>query len=310
MIAIAGPTAVGKTGIALALAERFDGEIVSVDSVQVYRYMDVGTAKPSREELRRVAHHLIDILSPDQEYHVGRFIADAMAAIDGIHARGKVPILAGGTGLYLDKLMQGICDLPAIDPAIRAEISRRLKLQGGVALHAHLQLVDPASAARLHPNDRQRICRALEIFTATGVPWSEHLARQKEGSLAATSLIIGLDCPRDLLYERIDRRVATMMAAGFEEEVRGLLAMGYGPGLKAMQSIGYRHMCRHLAGDWTMEQTLAAMAMDTRRYAKRQLTWFRRVPGIAWFDAARSEPLFRRVEAYLRHGGRRSLENE
>ena len=297
-VAIVGPTASGKTSLSLDLAERLAGEIVSVDSMQVYRYMDIGTAKPTAEERARAPHHLIDIVDPDEPYHAGRFVTDANRVMAAIRQRGRVPILVGGTGLYLARLQQGLFSLPPIPNEVRAEVLARCQRLGSPALHQELAARDPESAARIHPNDRQRVCRALEIVLATGVPWSEHLRRQPPGGLlGANACVIGLHWPREELYARIDRRVDIMLAAGFQQEVERLMAMGYGPWLKPMQAIGYRHMARFLAGELDAEALRREMARDTRRYAKRQLTWFRKVEGLSWFDARRPKAV---VEAVLR----------
>ncbi len=289
VVAIVGPTASGKTSLSLDLAERLGGEIVSVDSMQVYRHMDIGTAKPTAAERARVPHHLIDIVDPDEPYHAGRFVADAGRALAAIRSRGRVPILVGGTGLYLSRLQQGLFSLPPIAEEVRAGVLARCQREGAPALHRELAARDPASAARIHPNDRQRVCRALEILLATGIPWSEHLRRRQPaaGLLGARACIIGLHWPREELYARIDRRVEIMLAAGFQQEVERLLAMGYTASLRPMQAIGYRHMLRFLAGELDSGSLRLEMARDTRRYAKRQLTWFRKVEGLRWMDARR-----------------------
>ncbi len=303
-IAIVGPTASGKTELSLELAERVGGEIVSVDSMQVYRYMDIGTAKPTPAERARVPHHLIDIVDPDEPYHAGRFVADAGRVLDDIRRRGRVPILVGGTGLYLARLQQGIFSLPPIPEDIRADILRRCHRLGSRELHRQLAEVDPESAARIHPNDRQRVCRALEIHAATGIPWSEHLRRQPAGGvLGSDACIIGLAWPRDELYARIDRRVEAMLAAGFQSEVERLVEMGYDASLKPMQAIGYRHMLQYLEGRLDRKRLVADMARDTRRYAKRQFTWFRKVAGLRWLDARQPEAILRAAIDFLEHGG-------
>ncbi|MDF1615017.1 tRNA (adenosine(37)-N6)-dimethylallyltransferase MiaA [Desulfurivibrio dismutans] len=282
---LVGPTAVGKTALALELAEHYEAEIISVDSMQVYRYLDIGTAKATPEERRRVPHHLIDIIDPDEDYSLARFLADAAAALADIGRRGRAALFTGGTGLYLRGLRAGIFDLGPPDEHLRAELARRLTEEGASALYAELQRVDPASASRIHPNDRQRLLRALEIFYHSGTPWSEHLRRGKQNALLPDRVpVIGLACERDILYERINRRVDSMLAVGLIDEVQGLLARGYGPELPPMQAIGYRHMVQYLNGSWTLEQARELLARDTRRYAKRQLTWLRQTSGIIWCD--------------------------
>jgi len=297
-IAVVGPTAVGKTELTLRLAERIDAEIVSVDSMQIYRYMDIGTAKPSREERQRVAHHLIDIVFPDEPYHAGRFVTDATAAIRAIAARGRTPLLVGGTGLYLKSLLEGIFELPEIDAEVRSEIEQRFKRYDAESLHRQLVLVDPEMAARIHQRDSQRIKRGLEIFEATGKPWSAHLLQHQKRNLR-NCLIIGLTLERSILYERINRRSSLMMEEGLVEEVQNLLNMGYSAGLKSMQSIGYRHTVEMLAGKRDLEETVLLLARDTRRYAKRQYTWFKRVPDLEWFDAGDYQRISDRIAAFL-----------
>ncbi|MFZ5763497.1 MAG: tRNA (adenosine(37)-N6)-dimethylallyltransferase MiaA [Thermodesulfobacteriota bacterium] len=283
-LCLIGPTAIGKTALSLALARALDAEIVSVDSMQVYRYLDIGTAKATIEERQRVPHHLIDIVDPDEEYHVARFVRDAAAAIAGIRTRGRLPLLVGGTGLYLKGLLEGLFPAPPIPAEIRGELRQRLEREGEGALHAELTRLDPDSARRIPPGDRQRLLRALEIAAATGTPWSRYLAAGEQRPLLDNVLVIGLDCERERLYERINARVGQMAAAGLREEVEKVLAMGYAPSLKPLQSIGYRHMIEYLRGAWGWEEALALLARDTRRYAKRQLTWFRHMAGVRWFS--------------------------
>ena len=280
-----GPTAVGKTALALELARAFACEIISVDSMQVYRRLDIGTAKATAEERRLVPHHLIDIIDPDQEYSLARFLADAAAAYREIRGRGRGVLFTGGTGLYFRGLLEGIFELEIKpDPELRARLEQRLRAEGCAVLHGELAAVDPDSAARIHPHDRQRLLRALEIFHLSGQSWSEHLRTAAPTPLLPPATpIIGLTRPREVLYERINLRVDQMLAQGLEAEVRGLLAKGYGPELPPMQAIGYRHLTEYLAGERDLEATRQLLARDTRRYAKRQLTWFNRMPNVTWF---------------------------
>lgn len=313
LIALVGPTAVGKTGVILTLAERLGAEAVNLDSMQVYRYMDIGTAKPTAEERRVVRHHLLDQVNPDEEYNVNRFIGDAERVCLEIGDRGRVPILTGGTGLYLKGFQEGLF---AMDPAslaeqeanpegekVRADLKRALVEQGRAALHEKLSVMDPVSAARIHPNDTSRLLRALEVYALTGRPWSELLARQHvtndpPGSRKSI-LKIGLTGDRQWLYERINRRAAQMLAGGFIEEVEKLLAMGFGRDLKPMKAIGYRHVVEFLEGRRGQPDTLTLLARDTRRYAKRQLTWFCRDPEIVWFRPEQLAEITALVESYL-----------
>ncbi len=285
VLVLVGPTAIGKTELSLEMARRFSCEVISVDSMQVYRHMDIGTAKPSLEERGRAPHHLIDIVDPGEQYDAARFVEDALRAINTIVSRGNIPLLTGGTGLYLKALTEGLFEAAFSDAAIRSRLNRRLRLEGGESLYLELQAVDPETAARLHVNDGQRVTRALEIFYGTGIPWSVHLRRQPDRRAQFSRLLLlGLNCARDLLYERIEQRTGQMMAQGFVQEVEKLLDMGYSPDLPAMQAIGYRHVNKYLAGEWGRAETIRLLVRDTRRYAKRQLTWFRANPAMNWYD--------------------------
>lgn len=298
-VCLIGPTAIGKTGLSLGLASELDAEIISVDSMQVYRHLDIGTAKATPAEREQIPHHLIDIVNPDEEYHVARFITDAAAAVAAIRARGRLPLLVGGTGLYLKGLLEGLFAVPPIPPEIREKLRQRLEREGEAALHMELARVDPESARRISANDRQRLLRALEIEAATGIPWSHYLADREQTPLIGNVLVIGLDCDRERLYQRINARVAEMVARGLRQEVEELLAMGYAPTLKPLQSIGYRHMIEYLRGNWGWEQSLELLARDTRRYAKRQLTWFRHMAGVQWFAPEQTTAIRASVEHFL-----------
>ncbi len=280
LIVLAGPTASGKTGAALALARRFPLEIVNADSMQVYRGMDIGTAKPTPEERREIPHHLIDVAAPDEEYSAGRFVAEAEEAIREIVARGRVPLVVGGTGLYLRALRQGLDPLPS-NATVRSGLLRRWEAEGGAALHAELSRIDPGAAGKIHPADRVRVVRALEIAAVSGRPPSA-VRVSWGGAGRYRALFLALDPGREALYARIDRRVDVMVAAGLVEEVRGLLAQGFGPGLRSMGALGYRHVVAHLLRGVPLGDAVAAMKRDTRRYAKRQLTWLRREPDARW----------------------------
>jgi len=282
-IVLVGPTAVGKTDLSLEIAEKFSCEIINVDSMQVYRYMDVGTAKPTRLERKRIPHHLIDIVDPDEDYTVADFIKDAAQAIVQISGRGHFPLLVGGTGLYLKGLQEGLFEIAPVNLRIRKDLRNRLKEEGRQRLFTELCLHDPLSAKKIHPNDTQRLLRALEIFHSTGISWSEHVASQQQGGPLQNALKLGLTCDRKILYEKINLRVESMVRQGLRNEVQALLAKGYGSNLKSMQSIGYRHVINYLAGRWSWERAMELLARDTRHYAKRQYTWFRRDPEIYWF---------------------------
>lgn len=285
-IAIVGPTASGKSRLALALARAVDGELVNADALQVYRGFDVGTAKPSAAERAAVPHHLIDILDPSERYSAGRFAADARAALAQIRRRGRRPILVGGSGLYLRALLDGIGPLPAVEPAIEAELAERLAREGLPALRLELERLDPAGAERLAPGDTQRTLRALGVALSSGRPLSEWIARQPFGRVTIAAVRVGLTLDRTLLYDRIARRVDEMLAAGWLREIRLLLDSGLDPSLPAFQAIGYRQLAAHFRSECSLDEAVESTVRATRRYARRQLTWFRRDDRIRWFDAA------------------------
>jgi tRNA dimethylallyltransferase len=290
IVVLAGPTAVGKTELSLAVAEEFGCEIISMDSMQIYKYMDIGTAKPTAQERQRIPHHLLDFVDPAEPYNVGSYVADARRTIKEIAGRNRLPMLVGGTGLYMTRLLDGIFALPEVPKEIRDNIQTILQEKGHACLHAELKKVDPESAARIHPHDSQRLTRAMEIWQATGIPWSRHLRFEKEERAKRRAgydvLKIGLNCDRIILYERINRRVDIMVEEGILQEVEKLLAMGYSRELKPMQSIGYLHMVNYIDNLWQWDESLAYLARDTRRYAKRQLTWFGRDEEINWCGPA------------------------
>jgi tRNA dimethylallyltransferase len=272
LLVLSGPTGSGKTALALSLARIFPLEIVNADSVQVYRGLDIGTAKPTAEERGGVPHHLIDVADPDEPYDAGRFVAGAEKAIRGIRERGGFPLVSGGTGMYIRALLRGLDRLPS-DPSVRASLSRRWKEEGGTALFEELRKVDPSSAAVVHPSDRVRVLRALEVAAVAGTPASRLKGRWAGHDAKFRILFIVLSPDRETLYRRIDARVDAMIRGGLVEEVEGLLSKGYGPELKPLRSIGYRHVLACLFGGVPLAQAIAEMKRDTRRYAKRQETW-------------------------------------
>jgi tRNA dimethylallyltransferase len=277
-VLIAGPTCAGKTALALGLAERFPVEIVSVDSAQVYRGMDVGTSKPSAVLRARVPHHLIDVCDPAERYSAGRFRRDALELVPAIRARGRVPLLVGGTMLYFRALTRGIAPLPEAHPELRAQIDERAHRLGWPALHAELAARDPVAASRIRPADGQRIQRALEVLELTGQPLSELQQRVEPPPFAVASFAL---VPRDRaeLYARIDQRFLEMMADGFLDEVRALKARGdLDPDLPSLRSVGYRQLWAHLEGACGLSEAVAAGQKATRNLAKRQLTWLRSEP--------------------------------
>jgi len=282
ILVLAGPTAVGKTTFAIDLATALDGEIIGADSMQIYRYMDIGTAKPTPQERAQAPHHLIDIRDPDEPFDASEYVREARKAIEDVIRRHKVPLIAGGTGLYIKALLGGIFKLDDIDGGIRDRLRRILDSEGIDALYARLKACDPESAGRLQPSDTYRILRALEIFEATGVPITEHQQEHRFQDAPYRSLKIGLFMERDTLYERINRRVDWMVSEGFPQEVQDLLDRGYSEDLKSMQSIGYRHMVDFLRKRKSRDEAVALMKRDTRRYAKRQMTWFNADPEMLW----------------------------
>ena len=305
-IAVVGPTASGKSALALLLAERFGGEIVSCDSMQIYRGMDIGTAKPTPEERRRVPHHMIDILDPDEPYSAADYGDEAARVATEILSRGKLPVFCGGTGLYLTAALTGRHgEAPPSDPALRAELSERGKTEEGRAkLYEELAALDPISAAATHKNNLRRVVRALEIYRLTGKPKSVFDEESRNCPPRFDCLTLGLDFPeRGALYRRIDRRVDEMTAAGLYDEAKTLWEKGYlAPGTTAGQAIGYRQFLPCFTGDLTPEEAAEDIKLATRRYAKRQLTWFRAQEGIVWLDGG-SPDLAERAEnavsAYL-----------
>ncbi len=286
-IAIVGPTATGKTDAALRVAEKTGGEIINCDSMQVYRGMDIGTAKPSAEMRARVPFHLLDMADPDAQVTVAEWKRGAEAAISDIVSRGKRPILCGGTGMYLRALLDNwsLAETPA-DEAVRADLRRELETVGAAELHEQLRAIDPVSALRLHPNDGVRITRALEVFRVSGRTISAWQADDRTANVRRPVLLVGLDLPRAALNERIERRVDAMIAAGLVAEVQSLLAAGYNKTHSALRSLGYKEITEHLEGALERDAAVVLIKQNTRRYAKRQQTWFRAEPGLIRRDVS------------------------
>jgi len=299
LIVVCGPTAAGKTGVGIALARALNGEVISADSMQVYRGMDIGTAKPTPAERAAAPHHLIDVADPDEPFDAERFTRLARPLALSLAAAGKVPVIVGGTGLYIKALLGGLFRAPPTDPDVRRQLASEADALGAPALHARLQEVDAETAGRLHPNDRVRILRALEVHASTGRPLSALQREHRFRDAPFAALKVGLALERTELYERIDRRVDAMVAAGLEEEVRGLLARGYGPHLNSMQSIGYSHMADFVAGAVDQPECLRTLKRDTRRFAKRQMTWFRADPEVVWLEPGRLDEILGRAAAFL-----------
>ncbi len=302
---IAGPTGVGKTAVAIALAKRVAIEVINADSRQVYRGMDAATGKPTAEERRAVTHHLIDVADPDERYQAARFRADAAAAIERIRERGALPVVVGGTGLYIRALIRGLDPAPAADPEFRRDLAAIAAREGRAALHRRLAREAPAIAGRLHPNDGVRVIRALEIVRAGG-PVGLEPGRWWRDAGPYEVAYFGLTVDRATLARRLHARAAAFVAGGLQAEVRALLARGYDPTLPSLSSIGYREFVGVLEGRLTPDEALRLMQRETVRYAKRQWTWFSREPKIVWLDVAASggvEAVADTIAGRLQQGG-------
>lgn len=288
LIVLTGPTAVGKTALSIQLARRIGGEIISADSMQVYRHMDIGTAKIRLEEMDGVPHHLIDILEPTEDFNVVRFQALARAAAEDIYSRGKIPIVAGGTGFYIQALLNDI-DFTQIDEntQFREEMERLAAEQGAEVLHERLRAVDPESAEAIHANNVKRVIRALEYYQQTGQKISEHNEAEREKKSAYNSAYFVLTDDRKILYDRIDKRVDLMMQEGLLEEVNALRSRGLKRESVAMQGLGYKELFGYFEGEYPLEEAVRIIKRDTRHFAKRQLTWFKRERDVTWVDQER-----------------------
>ncbi|WP_022853712.1 tRNA (adenosine(37)-N6)-dimethylallyltransferase MiaA [Thermodesulfatator atlanticus] len=298
LIAIVGPTGVGKTEAGIFLAERLNGEIVNFDSVQVYKHLNIGAAKPTPEELKRAKHHLIGILELDEEFNAARFVELADQAIAKIAEKGKVPILVGGTGLYLKALLHGLFEVGDVS-ATRAELKKRLEREGLDTLYQELKRIDPETSAKISKNDWVRILRALEVYYATGRPFSELAKEHAFRKRRYPCLKIGLTLPREELYAKLDARVEKMLEAGLLEEIKAILAKGYSPELKPLKTIGYKQMTAYLLGKLDFSEAKRLMKRDTRRYAKRQLTWFKKDPEVKWFHPQEKEKMLEEAKKFL-----------
>lgn len=284
LICIVGPTAVGKTEIAIRLAQHLDAEIVSLDSRQIYREMDIGTAKPTLYQRQAVPHHLIDCVGVDQPFSVAEYQRLADVAITEIRDRGKRTMAVGGAGLYFRGIIDGLFDGPGADAQIRAKLQQEAAKHGNAVLHDRLRQCDPEAANRVHPNNLVRIIRALEVYELTGKPISVLQRQWKMNKPRYPFRVFGLNMPREMLYQRIEDRVNRMVEAGLIEEIKGLLNQGYPRNCVAMQSFGYKELIDYLDGMRTLDEAIALLKQNTRRFAKRQLTWFRNDPRIEWLD--------------------------
>ena len=290
IICVVGPTASGKTKLAVQLAKLYNGEVVSCDSMQIYRHMDIGTAKPTQEEMDGVIHHMIDIVEPGEDFSVGKYVQMADGCVQDILSRGKTAVIAGGTGLYVDSLITGRVFAPTPSTGKRAQLEAQMRLEGGAVMLDRLRAVDPDAAARLHPADEKRIIRALEVYQETGKTITQHNLETQSLPPRYQPCWIGLDyMDRAVLYGRIDLRVELMLQAGLLDEIRSLLARGISPQTTAMQAIGYKEFFSALDGSCSLQEAAALVQQRSRNYAKRQLTWFRRNPDIRWLRLSGQE---------------------
>lgn len=302
IIVITGPTATGKTALGISVAKSVDCEVVSADSMQVYKHMDIGTSKPLPDETLDIPHHMIDFISPLDDYSVARYVKDATICVDDIFARNKTPLLVGGSGLYIDSLLSGQGFKPRGNDDIRQELESRYDSLGGETLLQELRTFDPSSADRLNANDKKRIVRAIEVFKTTGKTISEHNDESAITPPKYNAIKFALTfSDRDLLYARIDKRVEIMVSDGLEREVQNLLDMGVSKGSTAMQAIGYKEMVDALLGNCSVNEAVEKIKMESRRYAKRQLTWLRRDKNINWITWDKSPDYSMGVDIILKH---------
>jgi len=299
LVIVLGPTAVGKSRVAVDLALRFGSEVISGDSIQVYRGFDLGTDKPSAEARRGVAHHLIDVVGPEVQFTAADFVREALAAAEGIAGRGRLPIVAGGTGLYLKALCDGLFPGPGRDPALRASLEAEAREKGLEALFRRLEAVDPEYARKIRGRDRIRIIRALEVHAATGRPISEHFRATESPVKGRTVVRLGLRLEREEINRRIDARVDRMFERGLVDEVRGLLERGVPETAPPFRALGYSHVLRHLRGEIGRDEAAALTKIDTHHYAKRQMTWFRKMAGVVWFSPDDGRALVEHVQNQL-----------
>jgi tRNA dimethylallyltransferase len=285
LVILTGPTAVGKTKLSIALAKEINGEIISADSIQVYRGMDIGSAKVTTQEMQGVAHYLIDVLNPDEEFHVVKFQEMAKAAMQEIYAKGKIPILVGGTGFYIQALLYDIdFTQTEADVEYRKELEQIAKEQGNDVLHAMLQEKDPVSAQKIHPNNVKRVIRALEYYKESQSTISEHNEKERQKVSPYQSAYFVLTMDRAKLYQRIEERIEQMLKEGLVEEVQSLYRAGYSADLVSMQGLGYKELLEWIEGKCSFEEAIYRLKRDTRHFAKRQLTWFRREREVLWID--------------------------
>ncbi|SHI70662.1 tRNA dimethylallyltransferase [Dethiosulfatibacter aminovorans DSM 17477] len=310
IILIVGPTASGKTFASVEIAKYINSEIISADSMQIYKHMDIGTAKVTEEEKQGIVHHMIDIVDPDVSYTVSEFKNDAEKIIDKLHSEDKIPVMAGGTGLYVNSIIYDLDFSSTIsDPAIRRELEDLLEEKGKEYLHGILESVDPVSAGKIHCNNVKRVVRALEVYRITGIPFSEQNTDFRKNSEQYDFIIIGLNMDREILYKRINERVEEMIEAGLVKEVESLMKKGYNRDLQSMQGIGYKEVTAFLDGEIPLEESVRLIKRNSRRLAKRQFTWFRPDKRIKWIevDPENKIKLIEDIKIYLNERG---LQNE
>jgi tRNA dimethylallyltransferase len=301
LVVILGPTAVGKSRVAIEVAKRLETDILTADSRQVYRGMDLGTDKPPDASRQGIVHHLIDLVDPDEPFNAGLFRQHASQLIQTLHARRRLPLVVGGTGLYVRILLQGLCEAPPSDRTVRARLCEEAREQGHERLYARLVDADPLTAAKLHPRDVSKTIRALEVHQLSGIPMSTFQKGHGFAEQPFSALIIGLNREREHLYRRIEERIDWQLANGLLEETRDLLAQGYRRDGPALTGLGYRQVAAYLAGECDRDEMVRLFKRDTRRFAKRQMTWFRRQAGTTWLMIQESEPLEDTVASVMQH---------
>ncbi len=289
VVVIVGPTAVGKSRVAIEVAKAFETEVLTADSRQVYRGMDVGTDKPSTQERQAIPHRLIDLVDPDEQFNAGLYRRQAVDEIGRLYRDCRLPLVVGGTGLYVRTLLKGLCDAPQAEPIVRAALRQEAKDQGYDRLYARLVDVDPVAAARLHPRDESKVIRALEVYQLSGRRMSEFQEKHGFAERPYSALVVGLNRDRDALYRRIEERIDWQLAHGLIEETQQLLAQGNQRNSAAMKGLGYRQVAGHLAGEYDAAEMVRRFKRDTRHFSKRQMTWFRKEPGIQWLTIGESE---------------------
>ena len=299
VVVVVGPTAVGKSRVAVEVAKAFETEVLTADSRQVYRGMDIGTDKPSMEERQGIPHRLIDLANPDEPFNAGLYRRQAVEEIERLYRDSRLPLVVGGTGLYVRTLLKGLCDAPAADPAMREALRQEMKELGHDALYARLVTVDPVAAARLHPRDESKVIRALEVHQLSGRRMSEFQAEHGFAERPFAALIIGLNRDRDVLYRRIEERIDWQLAHGLIDETKQLLAQGYQRAGAALKGLGYRQVAEHVAGEYDAAEMVRRFKRDTRHFSKRQMTWFRKEPGIQWLMIDESDSVQRTAELVI-----------